>query len=133
QCRPNYRFDATAQACLAFNCTKDSDCWTNGDENRECIEGVCECNFQEDSESTKCYLSLYSLFRIKNYTTRKEGLLLCTIFIIPSIAIYCLYNEAKKRRIKRLLRQRIMEKNQMNINYLYLTKNQELKDVPQKS
>ncbi|CAG2169853.1 unnamed protein product [Oppiella nova] len=40
QCRPNYRsvMNGRAQECQAFNCTKDSDCWTNGDENRECID-----------------------------------------------------------------------------------------------
>jgi len=134
QCRPNYRsvMNGSAQECQAFNCTKDSDCWTNGDENRECIDGVCECNFQEDMDSTKCYLSLYSLFRPKNYSTRKEGLLLCTIVIIPAIALYCLYSQAKQRRLKRILKQRILEKNQMNINYLYLTKNQEMQNYPQK-
>ncbi|XP_054160275.1 uncharacterized protein LOC128958443 [Oppia nitens] len=126
--RPNYRFNQII-GIQPFNCTIDSNCWSNGDENRECSNGVCICNFQEDMISTKCYLTFYSLFRPRNYSTRKERLLICTLVIVPLVIIYCVYSDAKKRRSKKLLKQTILQKNQMNINYLYMTKNQEIKDM----
>ena len=39
QCRPNFRWNITTNSCEAFNCTKDADCWTGVNENRECYNG----------------------------------------------------------------------------------------------
>ena len=143
-CRPNYKWNVTANRCEAFNCTIDSECWTGADENRECHQGMtlsrynysinvvilflgfCQCNFQEDMESTKCYLTLYSLFRVRNYKTRKERLLLCTVFIMPSVLLYCLYSQMKKQKMAKKIAQN-NESCPTNINYIYMTKTQEMK------
>jgi hypothetical protein len=39
QCKPNYRWNINNRSCEYFECSKDSECWGNGDENRDCISG----------------------------------------------------------------------------------------------
>jgi len=124
QCKPNYKWNTTSNRCENFNCTKDSECWGNGDENRECYEGTCVCNYQEDLVSMKCYLTFYSLFRWKNYHTRKETLLICTLLIIPTVLGCCIYSYyRKRRRVVNNVPAPYFTKEQPNINFNYPTKN----------
>lgn len=39
QCKPNFRFNTTTNKCDYFECTKDAECWGNGDDYRECASG----------------------------------------------------------------------------------------------
>lgn len=97
QCKANFRRNSATGLCESFRCDHDSQCWTEGDKYRACVNGTCACSYEEDPITQRCMLKFTSLFKIRYYYSwRTERILLATIFIVPIVFYYCVLQNMRR-------------------------------------